>query len=222
VGHERGGRQHRAGADRVIAIYRKGRPKATNGDLSAIIATDVSAFATGPATEAERQAALRKAPVFRYYFSWFSPIHDGKLRSFHTLEIPFVFDHVDNTPFMNGVGTDRYAPAEAMSSLIPTGLRLMRKKGGYAFRNTYSTSCACDRLGCPLHVQQLDAAGTGRVPPPCNEEVGVNIDRFIGSPFQSHPEVSHGAIIKRAILTDGDVFEACLIERFANTVGNIR
>jgi len=46
--------------------------------------------------------------------------------------------------------------------------------------------------------------GQGVVPPPSNEQVGVNIDRFIGSPFQSHPEVSHGAIIKRAILTHGD------------------
>jgi len=104
-----------AAADRVIAIYRKGRPKATNGDLSAIIATDVSAFATGPATEAERQAALGKAPVFKYYFSWFSPIHDGKLRSFHTLEIPFVFDHVDEVREMTGTGTDRAALAAKMA-----------------------------------------------------------------------------------------------------------
>jgi para-nitrobenzyl esterase len=103
------------GADRVIAIYRKGRPKATNGDLSAIIATDVSAFATGPATEAERQAALRKAPVFKYYFSWFSPIHDGKLRSFHTLEIPFVFDHVDEVREMTGTGPNPVALAAKMA-----------------------------------------------------------------------------------------------------------
>ena len=46
--------------------------------------------------------------------------------------------------------------------------------------------------------------GQGVVPPPSNEEVGINIDRFIGSPLQSHPEVSHGAIIKRTILTHGD------------------
>src|SRR5258706_1206131 len=42
------------------------------------------------------------------------------------------------------------------------------------------------------------------VPPPSNEQVGINIDRFIGSPFQSHPEVSHGAIITRTILAHGD------------------
>jgi cupin domain len=42
------------------------------------------------------------------------------------------------------------------------------------------------------------------VPPPSNEVVGINIDRFIGSPFQSHPEITHGAMIKRTILTHGD------------------
>jgi len=34
------------------------------------------------------------------------------------------------------------------------------------------------------------------------------------------PPQGHDALI--AILTDGDVFEASLIELFANTVGNIR
>jgi para-nitrobenzyl esterase len=102
-------------ADRVIRLYRKGRPKAANGDLSAIIATDVSAFATGPAMEAERKAAQHNAPVFKYYFSWYSPIHDGKLRSFHTLEIPFVFDHVDEVKEMTGTGADRLALAARMA-----------------------------------------------------------------------------------------------------------
>jgi para-nitrobenzyl esterase len=105
-----------AAADRLIAIYRKGRPRATNSDLSAIIATDVSGFATGPATEAERKAALGTAPVYRYYFSWYSPIHDGKLRSFHTLEIPFVFDHVDEVKEMTGNGPDRAALAARMAA----------------------------------------------------------------------------------------------------------
>jgi para-nitrobenzyl esterase len=104
-----------ASADRLIAIYRNGRPMATNGDLSAIIATDVSAFATGPSAEAERKAAQAKAPVYKYYFSWYSPIRDGKLRAFHTLEIPFVFDHVDDVKEMTGTGPDRIALASRMA-----------------------------------------------------------------------------------------------------------
>jgi len=102
-------------ADRVIAVYRKGRPAASNGDLAATIATDASAFATGPNTEAERKAALGGAPVYRYYFSWYSPIRGGQLRSFHTLEIPFVFDHVDAVKEMTGTGPDRAPLAARMA-----------------------------------------------------------------------------------------------------------
>ena len=64
---------------------------------------------------AERKAAQGKAPVFAYLFKWRSPVNHGKLRSMHCMELPFVFDHVDNTPFMNGTGTDRYSLAAAMS-----------------------------------------------------------------------------------------------------------
>ena len=42
---------------------------------------------------AERKAALGKAPVFLYRFDWESPVLDGKLRSSHGMEMPFVFDN---------------------------------------------------------------------------------------------------------------------------------
>ena len=64
-----------------------------------------------------RSARRRRAqaPVYMYLFKWRSPVNNGKLRSMHCMELPFVFDHVDNTPFMNGAGKDRYALAETMS-----------------------------------------------------------------------------------------------------------
>ena len=31
-----------------------------------------------------------------YLFKWRSPVNGGKLRSMHGMELPFVFDHVDN------------------------------------------------------------------------------------------------------------------------------
>ncbi len=102
-------------ADRVIAVYRKGRPKASNLDLALIIATDASNFRTGTDTIAERKAALGKAPVYKYYFQWYSPVRDGKPRSFHTLDIPFVFQNVDIAQSMTGSGQDRYALADKMS-----------------------------------------------------------------------------------------------------------
>ncbi len=79
---------------RLIDAYRKGRPNISNTDLYLILASDAT-FREGVLTEAERKADQGMAPVYMYYFTWKSPVRDGKLRTFHTLEIPFVFDNVD-------------------------------------------------------------------------------------------------------------------------------
>jgi para-nitrobenzyl esterase len=105
-----------AAADQLLAVYRKGRPKASNLDLFFILTTDASNFRGGTDTEAERKAALAKAPVYKYYFQWYSPVREGKLRSYHTLDIPFVFENVDIAQSMVGSGPERYALADKMSA----------------------------------------------------------------------------------------------------------
>jgi len=102
-------------ADRLISIYRKSRPKASNIDLYLILASDAAGARTGSGTEADRKAAQGKAAVYKYYFQWYTPVRAGKLRSLHTLEIPFVFDNIDLAQPMTGYGEDRYALAEKMS-----------------------------------------------------------------------------------------------------------
>ena len=101
--------------DKVIAAYKAGRPGASNTDIFLILASDAT-FRAGVVTEADRKAAQGKAPVYQYYFTWRSPVREGKLRSFHTLEIPFVFDNVDAAKSMTGSGEDRYALASKMSA----------------------------------------------------------------------------------------------------------
>jgi para-nitrobenzyl esterase len=104
-----------ADVDRIITAYRAGRPGAPNTDLFLIIASD--GFRAGAVLEAERKAAqVQAAPVYHYYFTWRSPVREGKLRSFHTVEIPFVFDNVDAAKSMTGSGSDRYELATRMSS----------------------------------------------------------------------------------------------------------
>jgi para-nitrobenzyl esterase len=103
-----------ADVDRVIAAYRAGRPGTPNTDLFLIMASD--GFRAGVLLEAERQAAHAQAPVYQYYFTWRSPVREGKLRTFHTLEIPFVFDNVDAAKSMTGSGQDRYELAARVSS----------------------------------------------------------------------------------------------------------
>jgi len=100
---------------RLIAIYKKGRPNKSNIEIYQIVASDAT-FSSGVHTEADRKAAQGRAPVYKYYFTWQSPVRQGKLRSYHTLEIPFVFENVDEAKTMTGSGQDRYALSDKMSA----------------------------------------------------------------------------------------------------------
>jgi para-nitrobenzyl esterase len=102
-----------AQVDQLIAAYRTGRPKDSNTDLFLIMSSDAG-FRAGVLTEADRKAQ-QKAAVYQYYFTWRSPVRDGKLRSYHTLEIPFVFDNVDNCQSMTGKGPERLVLADRMA-----------------------------------------------------------------------------------------------------------
>ncbi len=102
-----------AKVDEVIAAYKKGRPGVASTDIYLALASDAT-FRAGVLVEAERKAA-QKAAVYQYYFTWKSPVEDGKLRSFHTLEIPFAFDNVDAAKSMTGDGPERQALADKIS-----------------------------------------------------------------------------------------------------------
>ncbi len=104
-----------AEANRLIVVYRKGRPGIGNIYVELILASD-AIFRAGVLTQAERKAAQSAAPVFLYYFTWRSPVRGGKLKAFHTLELPFVFDNVDLDEAMTGTAQERYLLAERMSS----------------------------------------------------------------------------------------------------------
>jgi para-nitrobenzyl esterase len=114
----------------VLAVYRKGRPQASNLDLYLLLATDMSGFRTGTDTEAERKAALNKAPVSKYYFNWYSPVNDGHLRSMHTMDIPFFLNNVDKAPSLIGDGPELQGIADRISSAIATFARTGNPNGG--------------------------------------------------------------------------------------------
>lgn len=107
-----------AEADQVIAIYRRGRPADSRGDLALIIAADNSPTRLAPVIFAERKAAQRRAPAFLYSFDWRSPVRGGKLRSMHSMELPFLFDHVDDLTFMVGTGADRQPLATQFAGAV--------------------------------------------------------------------------------------------------------
>jgi para-nitrobenzyl esterase len=100
-------------ATTLIEIYKKGRPGLTNLDYSLIVASDN--FRTRVVTQAERKAA-QKAAVYFYYFTWQSPVRNRLLKSFHTVEIPFVLNNVDEGTSMVGTEQNRYALQDRMST----------------------------------------------------------------------------------------------------------
>ena len=101
-------------ADPALAVYRKANPGATPSDLYFLIASDYRY--TGPAMKiAERRAALRGGPVYLYYFRWETPVQGGRLRSPHTIEIPFAFDNVKAATRLTGGGAEAMALADRVS-----------------------------------------------------------------------------------------------------------
>jgi para-nitrobenzyl esterase len=91
-------------ADQVIEVYRRANPDATPSDLYFLIWTDdpTTIFSNNIA---ERRAALGKAPTYRYRFDWETPVLGGRLKSPHTIEMPFVFDNTQVAPGLTGGAT---------------------------------------------------------------------------------------------------------------------
>ena len=101
---------------KLIALYKRDFPGATNVRLFQLIATD-NWLTANVALVAERKAALGQAPAYVYHFEKPTPVRDGKLGVPHTVEITYVFDNLD-VPTENaitGTGKDRYPLADKMS-----------------------------------------------------------------------------------------------------------
>jgi para-nitrobenzyl esterase len=101
-------------ANSAIEVYQKANPGATPSDIYFLIASDYRY--SGPVMKiAERRAALGKGPVYLYYFRWETPVDGGRLKSPHTIEIPFAFDNVKAAARLTGGGPDAMALADRIS-----------------------------------------------------------------------------------------------------------
>jgi para-nitrobenzyl esterase len=101
-------------AQSIIDLYRNLNPGATPSDIFFLIASD---YRMGAETMkiAERRAALRKGAVYMYYFNWETPVMGGKLKSPHTIEIPFAFDNVKISARLTGGDADAMSLADKVS-----------------------------------------------------------------------------------------------------------
>ena len=97
---------------RIVEAYRHAHPNAKPAVIwELIIGTRSLSVA-----KAETKAALRAAPVYVYWFTWQSPVLDGRLRAFHTCDFAFTFDNTDKCSHMTGGGAEARDLAAKMSA----------------------------------------------------------------------------------------------------------
>jgi para-nitrobenzyl esterase len=90
-----------ASTDHVLDTYRRLFPSATPADRLMSLLTDAN-YKLRSITFAERKAAQARAPVWLYAFDWETPAAGGKLKSFHALDVPFVFETIDVGGYTGG------------------------------------------------------------------------------------------------------------------------
>jgi para-nitrobenzyl esterase len=104
-----------AEAEKLIGLYRKNYPNMSPSSIYFHIAS-YSGMGSGSVTIAERKMALGKAPAYLYRLDWETPVLNGKLISPHGLEMPFVFDNVDEGGIgLSGGGAAAQKMADKMS-----------------------------------------------------------------------------------------------------------
>lgn len=97
----------------IIDTYRTAHPAQGPGEIAMAIISDLGVRMPS-LLMAERKLALGGAPVFVYLFAWETPALGGRLRSCHTLEIPFVFSNLE-TAELTGADPARLPLGERMS-----------------------------------------------------------------------------------------------------------
>jgi len=81
-----------AETDALLKAYRTAMPQASPGDRL-VAALTGSNFWIRTVLLAERYAARRRAPVYMYSLDWRSPVHGGRVKAHHAMDLPFVFDN---------------------------------------------------------------------------------------------------------------------------------
>jgi para-nitrobenzyl esterase len=92
--------RYKGRGEQAFEAYRKLYPKAKPFDvLSVALAAQSRQNAV---TQCERFAALKGASAYLWWFTWQTPVLDGRPRAFHCSEMPFVFNNTDRAAAMTG------------------------------------------------------------------------------------------------------------------------
>jgi len=94
-----------ASAVQLIAEWRRNHPTASPSDIMFSIYSEYQ-YRRNSLAAAEYHAEFGKAPVFMYLFTWKTRVMDGRLKSPHTMCLPFCFGTVDAAAGLLGTGPD--------------------------------------------------------------------------------------------------------------------
>ncbi len=102
--------------DPLLAAYRRENPNDSPTDCWFRFATDRDARLKA-IRQAERKLAQAQADVFMYHFAWNTPMLEGRLRAFHTAELPLAMRLV------------RYPAAEPLSRHLASAWAAFARRG---------------------------------------------------------------------------------------------
>lgn len=88
--------------DDILALYRQRYPQKSPYLIQAQVFTD-SGFRRSAITQAERKAAVGKAPAYMYLWNWVSPGHNGKFGAVHGTDVSASFHNIRDN--IVGVGS---------------------------------------------------------------------------------------------------------------------
>ena len=109
--------------DRVIELYKRLHPGANPAELLIAVLTE-SNFRIRSLTLAQRKAAQNAAPVYMYAFNWETPVHGGRLKAPHAMDVPFTFDTLEHVG-----STDRSPAAHELAARMSTTWAAFARSG---------------------------------------------------------------------------------------------
>ncbi len=98
--------------ERIIEVFSASHPGAKPFDILSLAMT--AQVRQGAVLQAGFKAA-QGTPAYLYWFTWKTPVLDGRPRSIHCIDLPFCFDNTDRSENLTGGGTGPRALAANVS-----------------------------------------------------------------------------------------------------------
>ena len=104
--------RYKAKGDLIVAAYRKEYPNESPFGLWAAISA--SGMRQNAIAQAERKVAQGTAPAYMYLYAWRTPMLGGRIGTFHSSEITYVFDNAALCTHYSGETSEALALSSKM------------------------------------------------------------------------------------------------------------